>query len=90
MRNLLVNAPEHFFPDKLCHNLPCRLVGYCILIIKCRSVRQVFHNLLNQDFRVVTFERGHRNDLRKIKLLPVSIDISKKLFLFHCVYLIDY
>ena len=84
-----IQGAKRLLTDQFCHDLSLRLIGYGILIVKLRAIRQIFHNRIDQVFCIVAFKSRARYDFRKITDIFVGIDTLENLFSFDCVNLVD-
>ena len=74
VRNLSIKCMQCFFTDNFRGDLSLRLVCHSVLIIKHRTVRQIFQNTSDNILRILSAQCRTRNDLIKIIQLTISID----------------
>ena len=88
--DLLIQTAQRLLPDQLRYDLTLWLVSHGVLIIKGRSIGQIFHNTGDQLLCIFLFQGRNRNDLCKIHFLPIHIDKVQQLFFLHHIDLVDH
>ena len=90
VRNLSIKCMQCFFTDNFRGDLSLRLVCHSVLIIKHRTVRQIFQNTRNDIFGILVTKCRARNDLIKIIKLAISIDCLQNFIFVYGIYFVDY
>src|SRR5207237_7184879 len=82
VRHLLFGKQYQFFPDHLRSNGSLLLVADLIRRIKQRTFRQMFENLCDEIFDVLSGQRRDRDDFFEISCLRIPVDHRKQIPFF--------